>query len=1302
MKRNSRVRRWLAMILCMTLVLSSNVVSMAAEENGTEVQAITEEPVIEETEPAAADEPVPEDITETETLMTETPETVPTEEPATEEPTEEPVDTEIPTETVTEPETPEVPETPETPTAPQPPAEPEESGKTTESPIPVGDEGALDGTGQTDISDKTQEQELTEEDMMEEEVPVEEVVDYNAMSVEELYETLSSLKDDGKYDSIIDSLNEELRTQFIEYTKKKAEGELITVMPPGGVNFAEAAPLVKQEITVPTPFRALRTAKLQNGFDDTNTEVQDGLSMSKELVEYDAKTGKGLLELETFVTGKVTTETTTKPLDIVLVLDQSGSMGDPFGAVTGYNVFEGTNKTAKDYADEQNLYYLQDGQYYKVKVEITSSTERYEKIGQQKKPYYYEIDRGDYYYKVGEKYYRIQTEWISTSLLGGYYNSYYINDSGDKVIIEKEKSLYERFGKDVYERIIENVYTYSYTNEGAQISLGESKGNNGAPPTSDLYLYGKTNININRKQALQKAAQSFVNNVQANADKTGADHKIAIVGFGSGEMNDWENPNYQNTEILTTNSLEGTSGKRYDKLGANDYKEALVSCQSGLVNDAINALDAGGATRVDLGLDMAESIFANNSVEDDTDGIPKRNRVVVVLSDGKPTGFSEWDQGVANEAVEHSYTMKSTYRATVYSIGIFPNANASETNPSGDKNENHFMQALSSNYLNARGYYNWKNWHSNKGERNPNLNGKSYYLSAADSEGLDDVFEQISNEVGGAELTELGATTVVQDVISPYFELSGSKNDIKVYTADCTKVDGDGQSGYSYTFGEKENFTDATVDCKDNVIHVSNFDFSANYVGTDNNQPRGQKLIIQVPIQYKNQTSFGGNNIPTNDATSGVYNNTGKTCYGNFEQPAVSHPVDYKIKSSDQTIYFTNPADLSSLLDYEEGYKADGKKNKFVNIEYVLKHKNHTIGTLVIPAETKADTATWVWTEGQQNPVLEECTQYILECKVNPIEEYKETSKGQPVPKGGVEITPSEEPKVHVLFPEVGCSDTTVFLGESTELTGNVESKVNWKEKNENHTEIPGVSGTEPELTIESEYVFGTQPGEEVYYPEEDSGFKLKVLKGDKDITSQTTIVSEESECTDCYKPENENASEHDFTVHVVAGQIDIAKEIVNKGNAAIEGDPIFTFKIVYTPSENSPYQAKTFYRTIRFSGNETEKEAELLKGLPKGIYEVTEMTTQKYEFQEAVTEKSNCQTQADGKSVTFHMGKKQTGADSTEAVLGKVRYINKKVGPNTNTDTDTVVNRFEYKDGKWTISQIVEPGKNQKEAAEE
>ena len=1276
MKKNSRVRRWLAMILCMTLVLSSNVVSMAAEENGTEVQAITEEPVIEATEPTAVNEPAPADITEIE----------PTEPEAlvAEEPTEELVESEVPTETVTEPETSvsDETETPVTPTAPQTPAEPEESGKTTESPIPVGDEGALDGTGQTDISDKTPEQELTEEGMLEEEVPVEEVIDYNAMSVEELYAQLSSLANDREYDSIVASLNEELRAAYIEYLKENSKGELIRVEPPAGVNFSEAAPLVKVKGEVPARRMAFRSAGAHSGFDDTGVPVKEGLSMGKNLKNYDVGTEEGLLELEAFVTGNVVTEYTAKPLDIVLVLDQSGSMKESFGSITDYYVFEGSNEKAQKHADDQKLYYFKDGNYYKVQVDITAGTESYQKISEN--PIYISISNGEYYYKVGEQHYRIQTRW---SYSEGY-KSYYTDGNGDEHIIEKGKSALEKIGGDIYQKTQNNIYKYSYINEGSTVEIGTSEGRNTRPGDGRITgLYVQNSVDVTRQSALKSAAQSFVNNVRANADETGADHRIAIVGFGSGGSS------YRNTEILTTNSLQDTSGKRYDKLGANDYKEALVSCQSELVNNAINALDAEGATRVDLGLDMAENIFANNSVANDTDGIPERNRVVVVLSDGKPTNQNEWNQEVANQAVEGSYTMKDIYKATVYSIGIFPNANASETNPSGDTNENHFMQALSSNYLKARGYYKRNNWYNNKGERNPDLNGKSYYLSATDSKGLDDVFEQISNEVGGAELTELGATTVVQDVISPYFELSGSTNNIKVYTADCTKVDGDEQSGYSYAFGEKQKLVDANVEYSDNVIHVSNFDFSANYVGTENNQPRGKKLIIQVPIQYKNQSSFGGNNIPTNDATSGIYNSTGENCYGNFEQPAVSVPVDYQIASKDQTIYFTNAADLSQLLEYKAGYKADGVKNKFVTITYELKQGDQVLGTLEIPAEAKAENATWVWKE-QQNPVLEACTEYTLTCKVAPIEEHRVTSKGDKIPSEGVTIQPSETPEVHVLFPEVQCLDTTVFLGESADLTENVKETVNWKDKNTTHTNIPEVSGTKPTLTITPEYVFGTQPGEGTYYPEEDSNFKLKVMAGERDITHKTTITPNETECKDCYKPAT-GSEAHDFTVHVVAGTLDISKKISGKGNAAIEGDPIFTFKIVYTPSENSPYPAETFYRTIRFSGNENSKEAETLKGLPKGTYQITELTTQKYTFAGVATDGTNCQVQADGKVVTFQMGKDQSGKDSTEAVSGKVQYENKKIGPGTNTDTDTVVNRFEYKDGEWTITQITEPRKD-------
>lgn len=82
-------------------------------------------------------------------------------------------------------------------------------------------------------------------------------------------------------------------------------------------------------------------------------------------------------------------------------------------------------------------------------------------------------------------------------------------------------------------------------------------------------------------------------------------------------------------------------------------------------------------------------------------------------------------------------------------------------------------------------------------------------------------------------------------------------------------------------------------------------------------------------------------------------------------------------------------------------------------------------------------------------------------------------------------------------------------------------------------------------------------------------------MAGEKDITSQTTITPNETKCEDCYKPATGNEA-HDFTVHVVAGTLDISKKISGKGNAAIEGDPIFTFKIEYTPfDENSHIRQK-------------------------------------------------------------------------------------------------------------------------------
>ena len=64
------------------------------------------------------------------------------------------------------------------------------------------------------------------------------------------------------------------------------------------------------------------------------------------------------------------------------------------------------------------------------------------------------------------------------------------------------------------------------------------------------------------------------------------------------------------------------------------------------------------------------------------------------------------------------------------------------------------------------------------------------------------------------------------------------------------------------------------IEVENNTVTVTNFDFAENYVATDkdvNNQDvyRGKKLVLEVVIQPSDE--FDGNNITTNEPTSGIY-----------------------------------------------------------------------------------------------------------------------------------------------------------------------------------------------------------------------------------------------------------------------------------------------------------------------------------------------------------------------------------------------------------------------------------------------
>lgn len=62
----------------------------------------------------------------------------------------------------------------------------------------------------------------------------------------------------------------------------------------------------------------------------TGSDKDNNLTMKKTVTPVQNKDGTYTVRLESYAKGEVTTTTTTKQMDIVLLLDVSGSMGDQF------------------------------------------------------------------------------------------------------------------------------------------------------------------------------------------------------------------------------------------------------------------------------------------------------------------------------------------------------------------------------------------------------------------------------------------------------------------------------------------------------------------------------------------------------------------------------------------------------------------------------------------------------------------------------------------------------------------------------------------------------------------------------------------------------------------------------------------------------------------------------------------------------------------------------------------------------------------------------------------------------------
>ena len=912
-----------------------------------------------------------------------------------------------------------------------------------------------------------------------------------------------------------------------------------------------------------------------------DNEPDSGMKISKTATAN--ADGSYTITLEAFATGyKVITEQKTDiPTDIVLVIDQSGSMNDPIGGYT-YTAYRTGGYNSRNYHNDEyyplrhnggseNLWHkLNNNEYIAVSVEQKMV---YTAISGWSNRKYYDNQNSLYCLVSGEyKSVAVRREGHVFSA-----DEYWYTMDGQQILYTTGDSSIPNFGQ--YAPLYQSVkkYTYSYTLNGVTTVIEESFGDGSSPDTQFYRRDYSSSAGGTRLNALKNAATTFANAVAAKAAGADGDistpadnvnHRIAVVGFASGQYYNGTNYNYGNTEVFV-----GSNQYKYGSAAQGQYGNAFqdmnTSTGVGNVSASVGALSAEGGTLTNLGLEMGNGIFGANPIAEGE----KRNRVVIVFSDGVP-GWKGYDSNTANSAITQAGTAKNTYGATVYSIGIFPGADATSAgNQNGNETEkaNWFMQRVSSNTQYPQ--------------------SPSYYLSAADAGTLNSIFQQISDQIEtGGTTSTLTSDAVVKDIISPQFTLPAGTTaaNITVETYACTGKN----ANDDYTWSNNNSTMGATASISGDQVNVTGFNFSENYVGTvtegDSVTYRGHKLVISFKVQPK-AGFLGGNEVYTN-TSAGIYENgSAENPLLTFDRPTVNVPIkDVTVTAKDKNVYLKGEVtadqlkdgseisvgdvklDLSKAADTDKPYGLDPWQAEYVDITVAVKDKDGNV------ISDKLDNLT-------------EDTTYTIKVTVTPKTTGSTGSAGTPATEKSGENTPAAN--INVFKPELTFKDSTAYYGETVPANNDYSSNYvanseKWKNGGKYSTD-DGVQmiGTKPTLDIT--YTPDEAKLDNGKYTKQDLPVKATVNIGTDDVTSYTTFLHETCTVDGC-KWNNEITSGNPaFLIHIKTCTLRITKQ----GGA---DDESYVFDV---------YKDGVKYSEVTVWGNSTETLVEL----PIGTYTISE-----------------------------------------------------------------------------------------------
>lgn len=438
-----------------------------------------------------------------------------------------------------------------------------------------------------------------------------------------------------------------------------------------------------------------------------------------------------------------------------------------------------------------------------------------------------------------------------------------------------------------------------------------------------VYTRTKDTNASNKLAGLQQAAKAFVTNIKEKSP----DSRISIVTFDS------------DSEIKSYN-------KKY-MLRVGDSLDVIN-------NTWIGKLSAGGATRSDRGLEDAKNVFESDvskwaSVEQNDN----RKRMVVFLTDGVPTSGSTYSPTVAKYAKENATTIKETYKADIYSLGIFDAAavngyiqTSSEENAATISQISSFMKAIASD--------------------------DSKYMTADSVSNLYSIFDSISKDM------DVSVTATITDVIDSRFELTDKQKD---------------------TFAKR---SDVRVTYNDDGTTI------VTWIDTTVNSKTGNTPGWHETIEIKAKDDFiGGNMIPTNGSASGITVGENTKL---FPQPSVNVKLLTPSIGDKEITYYKGDTIESSKFSGEllgtykmtelDGNTAVTKGIPQLTTEQLAKLKNG--GTVEVPYSYTNSSSD---IEGKFVYMYRN-TKYEAEgTKVNSLEDHTATKVGQDVEEYKLTVT---------------------------------------------------------------------------------------------------------------------------------------------------------------------------------------------------------------------------------------------------------------------------------------------------------